>query len=125
MIWLRRVPSQLEKTGSISSGNSQEHASVAKAPVNSAWFMPGINPRPAARTNFSPNHSLVRGAIACIALVVSFLCISLAVAQSAPAAAPDQTHVDGAHVDRAHVDRAHIDEIMRGLNRGHGVGQVA
>ncbi len=49
--------------------------------------------------------------------LLNLVCFSLlrGVAQSAPAAAPD----------RAHVDRAHVEEVLRGLNRGKGVGQVA
>jgi dipeptidyl aminopeptidase/acylaminoacyl peptidase len=54
----------------------------------------------------------------CFAIVVlNLFCFSLprVAGQSTPAVAPDQTHVD----------RAHIDEVLRGLNHGKGVGQVA
>jgi dipeptidyl aminopeptidase/acylaminoacyl peptidase len=60
------------------------------------------------RSRFSPRAPFVVGAAV---LLVPFLSLSTALAQGAPAAAAP--------------DRAHIEEVLKGLSRGHTVGQVA
>jgi len=124
MIWFSRIPSQTANWNSRSSKSFQKHTSGAKALIHPVWFIPGINSRPAAleprRTRTARAIFSGSALLRCVAVVLAALVISLAwgqeaAAQSVPAAAPGQVQID----------RAHIDEIMRGLNRGHGVGQVA
>ena len=49
----------------------------------------------------------------------------LAASGAARAQAPVPAQIDGSHIDRVQIDRAHIEDTLKGLNRGHGVGQVA
>src|ERR1035438_2079863 len=50
---------QLAEKHLLSSKKPEKHTSGAKAPINSIGFIPGINPRPTARTSFSANCKVV------------------------------------------------------------------
>jgi dipeptidyl aminopeptidase/acylaminoacyl peptidase len=79
---------------------------------------------------FPTRKSFRAGLIAGAALVLSTgFNLPYAVAQDSHAAATPESATtnasDRAGLDRADLDRAHMEDLLRGLNRGHMIGQVA
>lgn len=66
--------------------------------------------------SFTPSRIFLRAALLAVAALILSTAFSLSAAQ---AVAPAQTQAS------ASADRAHIEEVLKGLNRGRSLGQVA